>query len=89
MVQPHLEITYRHGKALAAYLRLPRARGAQVAHTREMRLSILADVDSAGQLLGLEFLAPDSTTIAEVQSVLAEFQTSPVADEDLRPLRAA
>ena len=89
MGQPHLEITYRHGKALAAYLRLPRPRGASVAQTREMRPSILADVDADGRLLGLELLSPDSTTVAEVQAVLAEFHAAPVTDADLRPLRAA
>ena len=53
MSQTHLEVTYRQGQAFAAYLRLPRPRGAKVAATREVTPSILADVDASGQLLGL------------------------------------
>jgi len=89
MSQTHLEVTYRQGQAFAAYLRLPRPRGAKVAATREVTPSILADVDASGQLLGLELLAPQTTTAAEVQAVLAQFHAAGVADRDLMPLRMA
>ena len=89
MGQAHLEITYRHGAALAAYLRMPRAAGAKVAQTQEISETILADVDAEGRLLGLELLSPSSTTIAEVQAALAEFTVATVSDDDLRPLKAA
>ncbi len=89
MSQAHLEVTYRHGEAFAAYLRLPRPRGAAVAATREVTPSILADVDAAGRLLGLELLAPQGTTAADVQAVLAQFHAAEVADRDLAPLRKA
>ena len=89
MTQAHLEVTYRHGEAFAAYLRLPRPRGASVAATREVTRSLLADVDATGQLLGLELLAPHTTTVADVQAVLAQFPAVEVADRDLAPLRKA
>ncbi len=89
MSQAHLEVTYRHGEAFAAYLRLARPRGARVAATREVTPSILADVDSDGRLLGLELLAPQTTTAADVQVVLAQFHAAGVADRDLMPLRKA
>ena len=89
MSQAQLEVTYRHGEAFAAYLRLPRPRGARVAATREVTPAILADVDSSGVLLGLELLAPQTTTAAEVQAVLAQYQAELVGERDLAPLRKA
>ena len=48
-----------------------------------------ADVDSSGVLLGLELLAPQTTTAAEVQAVLAQYQAELVGERDLAPLRKA
>jgi hypothetical protein len=89
MSHAHLEVTYRHGEAFAAYLRLRREPGARVAATREVSPAILADMDDAGRPIGLELLAPASTTIAQVQAALLAIHAQPVAERDLRPLRVA
>jgi len=87
MSQPHLEIMFRKGKAVAAYLRVAGQR--RVATSRQVRPTIVADLDEEGALLGLELLDPRHTEVEEVQRVLAELHASAVAVADLAPLRAA
>ena len=38
-----LEVTFRHGRAFAAYLRPPRAAGTKVDHSREVRPGLVVD----------------------------------------------
>lgn len=65
---PMLEITYRRGRPIAAYLRLGRS-GGRAAATRELAPSLVGDFDEGGRLRGLEILAFDADTLARINEV--------------------
>ncbi|MBI2900248.1 MAG: DUF2283 domain-containing protein [Planctomycetes bacterium] len=89
MKDRYLEVTFRKGKAVAAYLYLPRPAGAKSARTRGMAPGVLVDFDGAGKAIGIEITAPDRVTADQVNVVLSQLGIEPVAPEELAPLQAA
>jgi hypothetical protein len=89
MRRPYLEITFRGGKAFAAYLYLPRASGAKVARTKEARPGMLVDYDPTNQPMGIELTNPRSTNVTTVNELLVELGLSALDPNELAPLRAA
>lgn len=85
----YLEVTFRKGRPLAAYLYLPRASGVHSAHTQDVAPGILADFAADGNVIGLEFTAPASVTVDHVNAVLGQLGVPPLASEELAPLQAA
>lgn len=85
----YLEVTFRKGRPLAAYLYLPRASGMRSARTQEVAPGILADFAPGGDVIGLEFTAPASVTVDHVNAVLGQLGMPPLAPEELAPLQAA
>ena len=89
MKSPYLEVTFRKGRPVAAYLYLPRPAGARAARTEEARPTILVDYAPSGEPIGIELTAPSQTLAATVNSVLKELGLGPLDEQDLAPLRAA
>lgn len=89
MKHSYLEVTFRKGKAIAAYLYLPRRAGAKSARTVEVRPGILVDYASTGEPIGLELTAPGQVDAVLVNAVLGELGVGPVDAAELAPLRAA
>lgn len=89
MKQRYLEVTYRKGKPLAAYLYLPREIGARAARTENGGPGLRVDYDASGKPIGLEIIAPSAVTIADVNAVLGRIGVAQLAAEDWAPLRAA
>ncbi len=89
MKQRYLEVTYRKGKPLAAYLYLPREVGARSARTEDCGPGLRVDYDASGKPIGLEITAPSAVTIADVNAVLTRIGVPELAPEDWAPLRAA
>jgi hypothetical protein len=89
MKERYLEVTYRRGKPIAGYLYLPREIGAKSARTEEATPGLLVDFSSAGELLGLEVVAPTEVTIEDVNAVLTQYGLEPVEPEEVAPLLAA
>ena len=85
----YLEITFREGTALAAYLYLPRSPSVSTARTEAVRPGILVDYDDSGAPIGLEITAPRAVTAAQVNEVLVELGRPPLRPEELAPLSAA
>ena len=83
-----IEVTFRNGRPFAAHLRLEGTRGACV-RTREVTASLLVDLDERGHALGIEILAFDGATIAQINDVLASLGHPPLSPAELAPLRAA
>jgi hypothetical protein len=83
-----LEVTFRKGKPLAAYLRLQGPR-ATVKVTKEAAPSLLVDFDEGGRVLGLEILAFDNWTVARINDVLLSIGYAALSEEELASLRAA
>lgn len=89
MKDRYLEVTFRKGKTVAAYLYLPRRSGAKSVRTRSMAPGVRADFDRAGKAIGLEITAPSQVTVEQVNDVLSRLGAEPIAPEEWAPLRAA
>jgi len=85
----YLEMTFRKGKPLAAYLYLPRPTGVKSARTEEMAPGILADFTAKGEPIGLEITVPTQVTAEQINVVLTKLGLAPIAPEELAPLKAA
>jgi uncharacterized protein YuzE len=89
MKHRYLEVTFRRGKPLAAYLYLPRQRGATVARTTDAGQGMKIDFDANGVPMGVEITAPAAITVDEINSVLRGIGQPELPFEEWSPLRAA
>ena len=89
MREHYLEVTFRKGRVLAAYLYLPRQPGVKSARTEVVGRGLLADFDPHGNLIGLELTAPRQVTLEEINGALDRFGAVHLGPEDIAPLRAA
>jgi uncharacterized protein YuzE len=89
MKEAYLEVTYRHGRPLAAYFYLPRRGLRKSVRTRRVDPGLIIDFSAKGEPLGIEITAPALVTVSALNRVLREFGCSPVRRADLAPLRAA
>ncbi len=89
MKQRYLEITYRKGKPVAAYLYLPRSTAARATRTEEVAAGLLVDYTEAGEAIGIEITAPASVPAEAINAVLVRLGASSASVEELSPLRAA
>jgi uncharacterized protein YuzE len=89
MKHRYLEVTFRRGRPLAAYLYLPRAAHAKSARTEDAGSGLRVDYDAHGVPIGIEITAPTAVTVAHVNALLAKLGVSGVEPEDWAPLRAA
>jgi hypothetical protein len=89
MKESYLEVTYRHGKLLAAYFYLPRTTRQKSVRTRRVDPGLVIDLTADGQPLGIEITAPAELTLARLNRVLKDLGCAPASRADLAPLRAA
>jgi len=89
MKEPYLEVTFRHGRPLAAYLYLEREHGDRSVRTAKAEPGMVVDFAQGGRAIGIEITAPTMITATDINRVLAELGVPPVTVEDLAPLRAA
>ena len=89
MSAPYLEVTYRHGRPLAAYYYLPSPRPAKSVRTRRVEPGLVIDYSASGQPLGIEITAPSKLSMAALNRVLKDLGCAPLKREDFSPLRAA
>ena len=85
----YLEVTFRKGVALAAYLYLPRAEGASAASTIDGGHGMRVDLDENGKPIGVEITAPAMINVAQLNELLSNYGTEPLASEEWAPLVAA
>ena len=89
MKERYLEITFRKGKPLAAYLYLPRQVGVKSARTVEASVGVLVDYAPSGEPIGLEITAPAHVTVDQVNTILESLGLTAMEPEELSPLHAA
>lgn len=89
MREPYLEVTYRRGRALAAYYYLPRRPGQKCLRTVEVEPGLLVDYGRGGKPIGIEITAPGRLTLAKMNRLLRELGQPEMKRTDLAPLRAA
>ena len=89
MKHSYLEVTYRKGRALAAYYYLPRHEGDKSVRTERMDGGLLVDFSSDGRAIGIEISSPARFDLAGLNEVLVGLGQALVRPEDLAPLVAA
>ena len=89
MKEPYLEVTFRHGRPMAAYYYLPRETGQKSARTRRVEPGLVIDFTADGQAIGIEITAPAKVSVAALNAVLTELGHAPASQADLAPMLAA
>jgi hypothetical protein len=85
----YLEVTFRKGKVLAAYLYLPRPAGARSVRTVTAAPGILIDFGSDDAVIGVEITSPGAITLDAINAVLVQLGQPRVSAAEIAPLRAA
>jgi uncharacterized protein YuzE len=85
----YLEVSFRDGKPLAAYLYLPRNPGDTSSRTQRGEAGLLIDYAEDGRVTGIEITAPRKITLEALNQVLSSVNQDPVTPDDLAPLAAA
>lgn len=81
-----LEITYRKGRPLAAYLYLARKPDDKAGRTERQEDGLLIDYTDDGRPIGIEITAPTKVTLASINQALSSAHQDPVNADDLAPL---
>jgi uncharacterized protein YuzE len=89
MREPYLEVTFRHGRPLAAYLYLPRSPNDRSRRTVKAEGGLLVDYTESGKPIGIEITAPAAVTIGNLNAVLKGLNATTLTEADIVPLRAA
>jgi hypothetical protein len=88
MRQRYLEVTFRRGKPIAAYLYLPRGERAKAARTTDEGKGLKVDFDAAGSPMGIEITSPASVSAADLNAVLTRLGQPELPSDEWAPLRA-
>jgi hypothetical protein len=89
MRESYLEVTFRHGRPLAAYYYLPRRPGQKSHRTRRVEPGLVIDFARDGQPIGVEITAPSKLSLAALNRVMRELGAPLVTRNDLAPVLAA
>lgn len=89
MKHRYLEVTFRKGTPLAAYLYLPHAIGTKATSTVDGGRGMRVDLDERGRPIGIEITAPSLVSVVQLNETLAKYGVEPLGDEDWAPLAAA
>lgn len=89
MQEPYLQVTFRHGRPLAAYYYLPRAADAKPARSRRAQPGLVIDYSASGEPIGIEITAPSQLTLDTFNALLRELGIGSLGEDDFAPLHAA
>jgi uncharacterized protein YuzE len=88
MRRRYLEVTFRNGRAFAAYLYLPRPTGAKAVRTTDAGRGVKIDYDAGGTPIGIEITAPSAITAAELSAILQSIGIDQLEPGEWAPLAA-
>lgn len=89
MKDRYLEITFRKGKIIAAYLYLPRDTDEKSQRTEKAGEGVLIDYGKTGRPIGIEITAPKQIRLEAINSILARLNIPPLQEEEFAPLLTA
>jgi uncharacterized protein DUF2283 len=89
MKEPYLEVTFRHGRPIAAYYYLPRNTNQKSTRTRRVEPGLVIDFTADGQAIGIEITTPAKVSLAALNAVLRELGHALASAADLAPVLAA
>ncbi len=87
-----LQITYRKGRVLAAYLYFSHDEAVNRKSVRTVPSSdylLVVDYAETGKPLGVEIVTPQAVTLERLNQLLVEIGEAPMAEQEYAPLRAA
>jgi hypothetical protein len=85
----YLEVTFRKGRVLAAYLYLPRPAGVRSTRTESASPGILIDFGPGDSVIGIEITSPGAITVDSINAILTRIGQPRASAEEMAPLRAA
>jgi len=85
----YLEVTFRKGRFIAAYLYLPRRGAERAARVSKASPGLLIDYNANGRAIGIEITAPGKLSHAALNRVLTRLGQPRLGPEELAPLLAA
>lgn len=89
MKHTYLEVTYRKGRILAAYLYLPRRPRDRSARTAELLPGLLVDLAKDGRPIGIEVTSPRRLRLSRLNKLLSQLGLPALGAADVAPLVAA
>ncbi len=89
MKESYLEVTFRHGRPIAAYYYLPRESNQKSVRTRRVEPGLVIDFAAEGQAIGIEITTPAKVSLTALNAVLGELGHPPASETDLAPVLAA
>lgn len=90
MTERSLQITFRKGRAFAAYLHLAHPPGARSARMEASADGLLVvDHGADGRPIGIEITAPEAVSRERLNAVLESLGEPPLPELEFRPLTAA
>ena len=89
MKDSYLEVTFRRGRPLAAYLYLPRQPNDKSYRIERVEPGLVIDYSRRGRPIGIEITAPARLSASTLNRVLRRLGVPTVTRADLAPLRAA
>jgi len=89
MKHRYLEVTFRNGKLIAAYLYLPRRPGDVSVRTERRAEGLLIDFTADNRAIGIEIASPHRVSLEAINTVLNSVHQEPATPEELAPLAAA
>jgi hypothetical protein len=90
MTERSLQVTYRKGRAFAAYLHFSHTTGQRSAKTVASQDGLLVvDYEATGRAMGVEITAPQAVPLERLNVLLAELGEPPMTEHEYRPVRAA
>jgi hypothetical protein len=90
MTERSLQVTYRKGRAFAAYLHLAHPTGEKSARMVPSPDGLLViDYGATGRPVGVEITAPQAVSLERRNELLADLGEAPMAEQDYSPVRAA
>ena len=90
MTERTLQVTYRKGKAFAAYLHLSHQTGEKGARTVPSSDGLLVvDYAHDGKPIGVEITAPAAVPLNRLNRLLADIGETPLNEHDYLPVWAA
>jgi hypothetical protein len=88
MKLPYLQVTFRHGRPVAAYYYLPRAANQRCVRSRRVEPGLVIDFGADDQAIGIEITAPSLVSLQALNAVLRELGQAPASEADLAPMIA-
>lgn len=83
MTERSLQVTYRKGRAFAAYLHLSHSTGENSARTVASPDGLLiVDYGTRGRPLGVEITAPQAVPLERLNQLLADLGEAPLAEQE-------